>query len=416
MGKAENIKTDKQYYKFCAYGFLKNLQFFEAFLILSLMEKGLSFTAIGVLYAVREVTTNILEIPSGIAADVLGRKKSLAASFIAYIISFILFYFFSSYSLLMLAFLFYGVGEAFRSGTHKGMIAEYLRANNIKEQMVNYYGHTRAWSQRGLALSSIAAGFIVFYSGNYNNIFLFSIFPFLVNFFLILSYPNALDKSIAGKPESKKTQLREVLATSWKMLKTGKTLRLINNSALHTAYLKAMKDYIQPMMVSLVILLPLFSEKTKEQRSALLIGLIYFFIFLLTSLASQNSSRLEKSGLKNIPLVTLAAGLSAGLLSGVFYTAHLPYLAIIFFIFIYINENIRKPVLTGYVSDSVDNSVLTSVLSIQSQLKTVLTAAIAMTFGVIADFSGIGPALAVISGGFLLITIIANIISGPVKK
>jgi MFS family permease len=395
---------------------LKNLQFFEAFLILFLLSKGLSYTAIGFLYAVREITANIIEIPSGIAADVFGRKRTLATSFLAYILSFAIFYFFNSYSLFIMAFFFYGVGEAFRSGTHKGMMADYLKINDMKDQMVNYYGHTRSWSQWGLALSSLAAGVIVFYSGSYDKIFLFSIFPFLINFFLILSYPKELDKSCGGNCGSIQEQLQGVLKDSWNTLKQGQNLRLMNNSALHTAYLKAMKDYIQPMMVTLILLLPLFTGRSTEERSALLVGLIYFFIFLLTSLASKNASLLANSGIKYIPLVTLAAGLLAGFLSGLFYALNLPLLAVLFFIIIYVNENLRKPVMTGYIAEQVDSSVLTSILSVQSQLKTLLTAAIAMIFGVIADFSGIGSSLIVISGGLLLISLVINIKSGFGRK
>lgn len=415
MNKDGVITRNIQYYKFCAYGFLKNLQFYEAFLVLFLMEKGFSFTAIGTLYAAREISTNILEIPSGLAADVLGRKKTLALSFMAYIFSFILFYIFNSYSFFLLAFFFYGVGEALRSGTHKGMIADYLTSRGIKDQLVDYYGHTRSWSQMGLAISSILAGFIVFYTGGYDKIFLFSTIPFMADFLLILSYPGELDRSPGTMNIGKTEQMKGVLKEFFSALKHVQNLKLLNNSALHTAYLKAMKDYIQPMMVSFILLLPLFSERGEEDRTALLIGFLYFIIFVLTSLASKNSSRLAKSKIKNIPLVTLVSGLSAGLLSGLFYSFHIPLLAVFFFIFIYVNENLRKPVMTGYISAAVDNSVLTSIISVQSQLKTVLTASIALLFGIIADYAGIGPALISISIGFLLLTLLINALAGLKK-
>ncbi len=75
------IIKDRQYFKFCIYGFLKNLRFFDAFFILFLVEKGLPYTQIGILYAVREIFINIFEIPSGIIADTYGRKNSLIGSF-----------------------------------------------------------------------------------------------------------------------------------------------------------------------------------------------------------------------------------------------------------------------------------------------------------------------------------------------
>ena len=43
----QSFNKDIQYYKFCLYGFLKNLEFFEAFQILFLLENGLTFLQIG---------------------------------------------------------------------------------------------------------------------------------------------------------------------------------------------------------------------------------------------------------------------------------------------------------------------------------------------------------------------------------
>lgn len=140
----EALTKNLQYFKFCLYGFLKNLRFFEAFFILYLVEKEMSFTQIGILYAVREITINIFEIPSGIAADTFGRKKSLVGSFLFYIVSFTAFYFSENFWVFFLAFVFYGIADAFRTGTHKGIIMDYLKLNDWENQKINYYGHTRS--------------------------------------------------------------------------------------------------------------------------------------------------------------------------------------------------------------------------------------------------------------------------------
>ena len=134
MSKQDNVPQDfernGQFYKFCAYGFLKNLRFFEPFLMLFFLEKGLSYLQIGTLYAAREVCVNIIEIPSGVIADTLGRRRSMAVSFISYILSFIVFFFAQSYWILFLAMLVFAGGEAFRTGTHKAMIFDYLHMHN----------------------------------------------------------------------------------------------------------------------------------------------------------------------------------------------------------------------------------------------------------------------------------------------
>jgi len=79
------IQKDRQFYKFALYGFLKNLNFSEPFIILFFRQEGLSFTAIGLLFSIRSVLVNVLEIPSGIFADGYGKRRAMMLCFAAYI-------------------------------------------------------------------------------------------------------------------------------------------------------------------------------------------------------------------------------------------------------------------------------------------------------------------------------------------
>ena len=45
--QASQIIKDKQYFKFCLYGFLKNLRFFEPFLIIFFLQNELTYLEIG---------------------------------------------------------------------------------------------------------------------------------------------------------------------------------------------------------------------------------------------------------------------------------------------------------------------------------------------------------------------------------
>ena len=384
------FNKDAQYIKFCAYGFLKNLRFFDAFFFLFLMEKGLSFTQIGVLYAVREVFINIFEIPSGILADTFGRKNALMASFVAYIISFYLFSQATEFWLFMLAFILFGLGDAFRSGTHKGMIMDYLKIQNWQDQKINYYGHTRSWSQLGSALSALIAGFIVFISGSFQDIFIYSI-----NLVIVFTYPNEINHSLDESVKKKRIGL--TLRSFLQVMKQPNVLRIINSSAVHSAYLKAVKDYIQPLMVNVALIMPFMLNTDVEKKNGLVIGVIYFLIYLATSRASRFSSIIYNRNKLKISYQTLMAGFVFGLLSGVFYVLDLWVVSLLLFVGIYIVENARKPILTGVMSDNVPNKILTSVLSAQSLLKTIMTAGLALAFGILADLFGIGVSFVIVS-------------------
>jgi len=75
------IPKNRQYFKFSAYGFLKNLRFFDPFLLLFFREMGMSFFQIGILFSVREIARAVMEIPSGVLADWFGRKRIMIIEF-----------------------------------------------------------------------------------------------------------------------------------------------------------------------------------------------------------------------------------------------------------------------------------------------------------------------------------------------
>ena len=382
-----------QYYKFCAYGFLRNLRLFEAFLLLFLLEKGMSYSQIGILYAIKEVALNMFEIPSGIAADAWGRKYTLAGSFIIFIFSFAVFYFSSSFALFVIAFTLFGVADAFRTGIHKAMMTDYLEINGWIRYRTTYYGHARGWSQRGLAVSSLLGGLVIYFAGSYSSIFLYSIIPYLLCFGLLLSYPNQLNRAIVTKGKKRSDQIGQTLKDFWHILKKPRVLGLITNSAAFTAYQRSMKDYLQPTLVVALTALPLLTEVNSKQRNGLLIGAVYFLIYLLTAQASKNSGKVSDQKLRKASILSFLIGLVAGVFVGWFYQLHWWWLSIILFAIVFIVENFRKPTVTSLVSESVPTKVLATVLSAQSQLRTIISALISLSLGFLADWYGVGIAL-----------------------
>ncbi len=403
------ITKDLQYYKFCLYGFLKNLRFFEPFLYLFLLEKGLTYFQIGTLITVRELMRNLMEIPSGVLADVFGRRRTLILSFLSYILSFIAFYLFSSYFAFLLAMIIYAFGDSFRTGTHKAMIFEYLDINGWNDQKVYYYGHTRSWSQIGSALSSLAAAFLVFYSGNYQIIFLYSVVPYVLDLMLIISYPRALEGSgINWKDVSIGTTFRTLFKEFKNSFLNLKFAKNISNIASFSGYLRAIKDYLQPMVFMLVLSLPVSFAVSKERLSSLVIGGAYFVIYLLTSIASRNAGSIAgKFGdLSRALNKTLVFGLLLGAISGLLYSTGSvlwSVISVLLFISLFVIENIRRPVGVSYLADLFDKKILATTLSVESQVKGIFAAILAPLMGFLADMIGIGQAMVIISIVMLVI-------------
>ena len=398
---------NNQYKKFCAYGFLKNLRFFDAFFILFFVDQGISYTQIGILYAVREVAINVFEVPSGLLADTFGRKRALTLALLSYIISFLIFYVGHNFYIFLIAMILYGIGDAFRSGTNKGMIMDYLRQQNWMDQKVNYYGHTRSWSQKGSALSALVAGILVFINGDYQHVFLFALLPYLLNLINIASYPNSLNFS-TNPSKSKPNTLGQSFSNFLFFIKRPEVLRIMNSAALHSAFMKSIKDYIQPLLIQIALLSPLIFHENSTKQTGLIIGIFYFFIYLLTSNASKNASKLLHLNISKLSFKTLFLGLFCGILSGLFYFSGFWIFAFIFFVIIYLIENVRKPILTGEMADAVSGDILTSVLSAQSFMQSMFTIFLSILFGFLADLIGIGLAFGSLSTFLLLYTLFIN--------
>jgi hypothetical protein len=98
----------------------------------------------------------------------------------------------------------------------------------------------------------------------------------------------------------------------------------------------------------------------------------------------------------------LLAGFLAGVVSGLTYNYEFWIISLLAFALIYVMENIRKPLLTGAIADQVPKEILTSVISAQSLLRTIITSLLALAFGLLADHYGVGISLLSISSLLLL--------------
>ncbi|MBS3736687.1 MAG: MFS transporter [Candidatus Bipolaricaulota bacterium] len=399
-------KERKMLLKFSAYGFLKNLRFFEPFLYLFFLETGLSFFQIGVLIAIREVFVNLFEIPSGAIADLTGRRRAMVFSFSSYILSFLVFYFFSGFLLFIPAIILFSSGEAFRSGTHKSMIMEYLDIKGMRDRQVRYYGKTRSASRLGSALSALLAALIVFYRGNYNVVFLATLLPYSLDLLLMLTYPKELDGKITSNVISLRELLDQFKSSFGSILSTQEMGKVLVNASIFDSLFKIGKDYLQPIIKTQALALPvLLAVEDGQSRTSILVGIVYFFIYLNSFVSSRKSSDLmERVG-------SVARSLNRLLWADVllFFTAGVGVLVdsllipAISFLLFYTLYNLRKPMVVGFLGTRIQSKERATVLSVHSQLRSIFGIVIAPTFGLLADHFGIFAVL--FFGGSLLLVV-----------
>jgi len=409
------ITRDRMFYRFSAYGFLKNLRFFEPFILLFFRDAGLSFLEIGFLFSIRDLATNLLEVPTGVYADAFGRRRSMVMAFVAYILSFIIFYLFSGFALYAVGMVLFAFGEAFRTGTHKALILEYLRLNDMQHLKVEYYGHTRGASQLGSALNSLIAAALVFYSGDYRYVFIASILPYVVDLINLATYPPELDGELVElRRGTVGEQLRGTLQTFFGVFRDASAMRAILNSSGFDAFYKATKEYLQPILQAFALSLPILVSVDGTKRSAAIIGIIYFGIYLLTSYASRNSARLGNQFSSVAQGINLTFLIGAAFLGVAGLSAQLQWnvVAILVFLGLYVLHNLRRPMNVAFISDQISNKVMAAGLSAESQFTTIFLAIISPILGALADWLGVGAALACLGVAMLVMGLLVQVQDG----
>ncbi len=373
--------------RFSFYGFLKNQQYYQPFLVLAFIEKGLSFFQIGLLISFREICVNLMEIPSGAVADICGRRKSMIFSFTAYIVSFIIFGLSNLLWQFFSAMFFFAIGEAFRTGTHKAMIFTYLRLQNRIGEKTKVYGYTRSWAKIGSAFSVILAAIFVMASSNYTSVFYFSIIPYILGIINFAGYPKELDGQPGGK-----VSLKHMTKHLWESLSVSvkrKSLRrLILESMGFSGFFKASKDYLQPILKSAALSLPVGVMLNETQRSAILVGSVYFVLYMASAYASRKSHIIcDYAGDEETAAHRLWGA------NFIIYIMLLPFLyfklytlAIFGFVLSYLLQNLWHPILISRFEEHASETQGATVLSIENQAQSVSIMIIAPITGIAVDY------------------------------
>jgi predicted MFS family arabinose efflux permease len=115
----------------------------------------------------------------------------------------------------------------------------------------------------------------------------------------------------------------------------------------------------------------------------------------MTAIAARRSSAFQKklkstSRALNVTFLLNAAVL---LIAGLMIAMGQFLIAVPVLILVFIVENLRRPMVIGYVNEIADKKKLATMLSVDSQFSTLLIAIFAPLVGYIADKAGVGMAL-----------------------
>lgn len=186
--------------------------------------RGFTMLEIGILESIFHVVSSIFEIPSGVAADVCGRRKTLALARLVSVISNLLMILSANFGTVALAIGFSAISYNLESGTREALAYDSLKSVN-QENDYNKFASTEMMLYRiTSSLATLCAGLSLWLG--YKRAYAVDIFFGLIAMGFALSLnENSVDDE--RKIGSIRQKFKEVIMESWEFLTTNKKARVI---------------------------------------------------------------------------------------------------------------------------------------------------------------------------------------------
>ncbi|MBW2995996.1 MFS transporter [Candidatus Woesearchaeota archaeon] len=373
---------ERNIWKYYIFVFLKNMNLIVPIFMLFFLENGLSLTQAMFLITIACVMGLVLEIPSGVFADLWGRKGSMILGALCLIGG----YFIRAASTSFIEFagsmVILATGAAFISGADKAMIYDSLKEIKKEHLYKKIAGTENFFASGGMAIGSLIGGSIAIFGLRKAH------YAMLIPMGLLLLISFTFKEPEMYKKVIKRNylgHLKEGVIFSF----THKRVRnLILFSGLMIGLMMTSHMFYQPYMKQIGVPLEAF-------------GVLYLLFLGVAAVSAKGAYKIEKKlgEKKSIIMIPLLLALQLFLIGKFsFYNA---------FLFLFIGEFIwgfNRPILANYINEHVESYHRATVLSVNAMGHKIVWAIAAPLIGLFADLWSVQTA-------FLIMAVIVAVIS-----
>lgn len=192
--------------------------FFGPFIILFYQSRGLSLTEGMLLQSIYAIGVVILEVPTGVIADIYGKRKSLIVGALAFVIALICYYFSHSFWQFALSELIAALGMSFISGADSAFIHETLKSLGREGEYKKIEGRARGLMQAGNAVGEVLSGFVASISLAFT--FLASAAGVFIAFLVSVTF----SKPPVKLAREEQVDYKKVITESYRVIKTNRKI------------------------------------------------------------------------------------------------------------------------------------------------------------------------------------------------
>jgi MFS family permease len=352
--------------------FFATLYFYTPVGTLYLQSKNLNYVQINSLWGLIVGTMFLAEVPTGIFADRLGRKRSINIALALQVLGEAIYVFAGSYWAFALAAVVGGLGFAFSSGCLEALVYDSLKVSGRADEMSKAMGFISSAQRLANLLANVAGGLLI--AGNLTQ----ERFVLAIIVTACAVAVGCLISLTLQEPESEPGQGMgdssfRLLADGVKTLKGNRRFRRLVLWSLATIpFINYLLSFYQPRFVEAGVP-PLWLGLALALASGLSIVGARYAYWLEERLGTQAS-------------LLLVTGLPGALYLVVAVAVH-PLASVATFCLLYGSMSLKDPIFSGHLNRHIDSKNRATVLSLISMFSGFYVALMGLLIGRIGDFS-----------------------------
>ncbi len=366
-------------------------------LSLALIDKGASLSNLSIILGLYALSVILLELPSGVMADVFGRKKTFVLSLIVFALSFSLLLISRSVIALCIAMMLYGLAKALASGSFDALFIDYYIDNFGKDKLHNITTRLSVLEAMGLSAGALSGGLFPELSHSFPSIGTYDlniIVRILLTVAVIVLSIVFIDDTVKNEKKQRISIKQHVKNSSSFVLKNITVLCLFLSVFSTGFFLSALETYWQPHFIT-------FLPDDSSTRLLGFMAFLYLAAAMAGSIISNNTIKKSKFNLRKMYL--LMRGLIALLLMFTAMQTNIP-LFIAFYASIYLVFGMATIPEGVILNSETPNEIRASVLSVKSFTMQIGGLAGSFLYSILIRFISI-PAIWMLAALVVLITL-----------
>ena len=205
---------------------LENLDFTQGIWMIYMASKGMSLTQLGLIETIYHVASFSMEVPTGVIADVFGRKLSRTLGRIAKLVSILLIVFAGNFWGFGLAFVFSALSNNLESGAGDALIYDSLKEIGKEETYMKVNGRKEIFFQTAGMISFLVGGYLATksYSYSYGMSVTFAIFAIIQSITFKEPSVGRLEKSFREEVAQQENVFFRQIRESIKVIKSDRKI------------------------------------------------------------------------------------------------------------------------------------------------------------------------------------------------